>query len=194
MRWGEGQVSAGATPTYIHVHSPPRQSPLGSLQVHTHGPSLTGTGWHALRYGSLLHALPTRAELCGAPNHHLGPGLDGTQGSPSSCHEAAGGGRKRGVYKRGQLLPTASLPRPGRQAASLSAGSSPREVDRAAGHWPPLTSPPHSSRETSTPTCRAPASKEPTADFPNWPTTYGAGGWAGPVSMPRAAPSGDPKS
>lgn len=51
MRWQtrrsgrEGQVSASATPTYAPARSPPRQSPVGSLQAHPRGPCLPGPGW-----------------------------------------------------------------------------------------------------------------------------------------------------
>lgn len=38
-------MSASATPTYTHACSTPRQSPLGSLEAHSQGPSLTGPGW-----------------------------------------------------------------------------------------------------------------------------------------------------
>lgn len=167
-RWGRGTGVCWCHP-YLHTCLQlTKTKPLGSLQATPkatlHRPRLMlPEPW------LLPPPSPLRADLYAAPNHHLGPGLAGTQGSPSSCHEAADGGRKRGVCANGDssLCPKAPLSRPARQAKWTS--SCPLSA----------TLPPHSTPYPSTTTCRAPPSGEPrrlslSCLWPVW-----AGGWTG---------------
>lgn len=109
-------VSCLPTHTHAPVHQDktpqgvPQVQPstsLGSVCTKTCTRVYTHTQAHACMPAHTHKLLPqpwllppptqARASLCSALNHHLGPALAGTQGSPSSCHEAAGRGRKGGV-------------------------------------------------------------------------------------------------
>lgn len=134
---------------------------------------------------------PPGTDLCGAPNHQLGPGLAGTQGSPSSCHEAAGRGRKSGACRRGQpRLPRGLLPRPVGRGLHKAALRGPPPQGSGQNRWPLSTAPLPTPRPThhvkyQLPLCRLHSPKKKLETFPEVSQLpVGVSGWAGRVGIP----------
>lgn len=131
---------------------------------------------------------PPKAAFCAALNHHLHSALAGTQGSPSSCHEAAGGGRKR---RRGRMGTAASAPQPPSQSrgtgglwgATLRRLSPQRSVLSTA--HPPY--PIHGVKVNSQ--RAAPPSKEQAKAFLELSQLRTEAGASGQAGLPPPAPS-----
>ena len=89
----------------------------------------------------------TRAPCTGllpihAPRGCLCAALNRTQGSPSSGHEAAGGGRRRGcAAEEGSLCPQHPLELGQAACRGLLPTPHPLEAGRGTGHWPPMAHP-----------------------------------------------------
>lgn len=142
MRWQtrrsgrEGQVSASATPTYAPARSPPRQSPVGSLQAHPRGPCLPGPGW--LRPACPPQGGPT----CVGPQTTSGaPVWLAPRAHPVLATRQQARQGERHPRTGPLLLPRGRLPA---QAVALGEplrGPPPRGAGRAAGRCPQLPSP-----------------------------------------------------
>lgn len=188
MRWQtrrsgrEGQVSASATPTYAPARSPPRQSPVGSLQAHPRGPCLPGPGW-------LRPACPPQGgRPVWGPKPPAGPRSGWHPGLTRSSPRGSRRGRESGTRGRARCFcPAAAFPR-----RPWPSGSRSEVPPQGSGQssWPLSTAPlptpsPHASCEMPAPTFRLYSPQNKPETFPECPSfLWGLGGRQGERASP----------